>query len=193
MTFKIGDKVEVVGCYNGEHAAPIGSIGEIASYSSVGIEEKLVDAYLVRFSKYPQIIREIDLKKFNGQEIETKSHAPIVYKVYDFLKQFVGKNNAVSAYTLAGYFAISKRDVRRIIHEIRDSKELEKAIGCCNAGYYICTEEDAKQAIERLYRQAKSTFKVAYAMEKKVGLNGQGKIALGEYFAPFYESLGDEE
>lgn len=126
--------------------------------------------------------------------IETKHHAPIVYTVYEVLKKRVGRENAIPAWALAQVCGISsQRALREIIHEIRNSGELEKAIGSCNKGYYICTEEDCENAIKRLYRQAFSTLKVARALEKKVGMNGQGKLKLGDYYAEFVKSLGVEE
>lgn len=125
--------------------------------------------------------------------IETKHHEPIVYKVYEELKNHVGRENSISAKDLASKFSMGERALREVIHEIRDSGELEKAIGCCEKGYYVCTQEDAQSAIKRLYRQAFSTLKVARALEKKVGMNGQGKIKIGEYFSEFYKSLGGED
>lgn len=125
--------------------------------------------------------------------IETKHHAPIVYKVYEELKNHVGSSNSISAKDLADKFSISERALRDIIHTIRDSKELEKAIGCSERGYFVCTKEDARKSIERLFNQAFSTLKVARALEKKVGKNGQGKISLSDYYAMFYESLGEAE
>lgn len=124
--------------------------------------------------------------------IETKNHKPIVYDVYEKLKIHVGKDNAISAWELSYLFNISERVLREIIHEIRDSKELELAIGSCNKGYYVCTEEDFEKAIKRLYRQAFSTLKVARALEKKVAMNGQGKIKTGHYVKEFYQSLGED-
>lgn len=123
--------------------------------------------------------------------IETKHHAPIVYKVYAILKEFIGRENAVSAKELSSWFNISERQLREIIHTIRESAELEKSIGSCNKGYYICTKEDARQAIERLYNQAFSTLKVARALEKKVGMNGQMKLKLGQWYKNEYQSLGE--
>lgn len=124
--------------------------------------------------------------------IETKHHAPIVYRVYEELKNHIGRVNKISAKELATNFNISERALRDIIHEIRESHELEKAIGS-KGGYYVCTEEDCENAIKMLYGQAFSTLKVARALEKKVGMNGQGKIKTGDYVKQFYKSLGELE
>lgn len=125
--------------------------------------------------------------------IETKHHAPIVYEIYDEMKNYVGKKNAISAKELSEKFCLSQRGLREVIHTIRDSNELEKVIGSCNAGYYICTDEDCEKAIERIFRQAISTFKVGPSMKKKIALNGQGKLKLGDYYKSFVQSLGEIE
>lgn len=125
-------------------------------------------------------------------KIETKRHAPIVYKIYEELKNHVGRNNAISATELSAKFNLSKRGLREVIHTIRNSNELEKVIGSSNSGYYICTEEDCEKAIERIFRQAISTFKVGHSMKKKIALNGQAKIKMGDYYKDFYQSLGEE-
>lgn len=125
--------------------------------------------------------------------IETKHHQPIVYQVYSELKRHVGRDRAISAKELSAKFYMSERALREVIHTIRESGELEKAIGCSSAGYFVCTEEDCEKAIKRLYRQAFSTLKVARALEKKVGMNGQGKLKLGEYYAEFVKSLGEDD
>lgn len=124
--------------------------------------------------------------------IASTHHAPIVYRVYDELKLHVGMKNRIGAKELAKKFGISQRALRDIIHEIRESHELEKAIGSYG-GYFVCTEEDCEKAINRLYRQAFSTLKVARALEKKVAMNGQGKLKLGEYYADFVKSLGETD
>ena len=123
--------------------------------------------------------------------IETRHNESLVYKVYDEMKRHVGQKNAISAKDLSNMFDLSPRALRVIIHAIRNSNELEKVIGSCNNGYYICTKEDCEKAIDRIFRQAISTFKVAHSMKKKIALNGQGKIKTGDYVKEFFQSLGD--
>lgn len=117
-------------------------------------------------------------------------HEPIVYRIYDLLKKHVGKENAVSAKDLSGWFGISERQLRDYISEIRRSVELEKVVSSSNHGYYICTAEEAAQANERLYSQAFSLLKTANANEKKVGKNGQMKIRLGKFYKDTFEAFG---
>ena len=134
---------------------------------------------------------------------EVKHHAPIVYKVYEELKNHVGQNCAISANDLCDKFEdelmdfdvsivdykFRNRKLREIIREIRRSGELEKVIGSCKNGYYVCTKNDAQKSIDRLMNAAKNMFKTAYIMAKKVGLEGQMKIKMGDYFSDTYHSL----
>ena len=126
--------------------------------------------------------------------IEVKHHEPIVYKVYEELKQHIGVKNPISATDLCIICGVDgHRELRRIIREIRRSGELEKVIGSCKKGYYVCTNDDAQKSIDRLMNAAKNMFKTAYIMAKKVGLDGQMKIKMGDYFSDTYHSLMEIE
>ena len=139
--------------------------------------------------------------------IEVKHNEPIVYKVYNELKNHIGKDNAISAKKLCAKFPeefmqldyilgnsyADERKLRRIIRKIRRSGELEKVIGSCKEGYYVCTKQDAQKSIDRLMNTAKNMFKTAYIMAKKVGLDGQMKIKMGDYFSDTYHSLMEIE
>ena len=118
-------------------------------------------------------------------------HEPMVYRLYDELKNHIGKKNAISADELCAKFGIEERKLRDYISEIRRSGELEKVVASSNKGYFICTEEEADKANERLYSQAFSLLKTANANEKKVGRNGQMKMRLGEFYKDTFESLGN--
>ena len=125
--------------------------------------------------------------------IETKHHAPIVYKVYTVLKQHIGAENAISATELAAQFSISERQLRTTIHEIRNSTGLEKFIGSNNFGYYVCREEEAETAMLRWENQALSMLKVCCANRKKAAKDGQYKIPLGKYYSAMFEAFGEEK
>ena len=107
------------------------------------------------------------------------------------MKEHIGAENAISATELAAQFNISERQLRTIIHEIRNSTELEKFIGSNNYGYYVCREEEAETAMLRWENQARSMLKVCYANRKKAAKDGQYKIPLGKYYADFFEAFGE--
>lgn len=123
--------------------------------------------------------------------MERLNHEPIVYRVYDEMKNHVGKENAITAEELSAYFDISERKLRDIIKTIRRSRELEKVIGSYNGGYFICTKQEVERANNRLLSQAFSLLKTANANEKKAGMNGQMKLKLGNFYKDTYESLGE--
>lgn len=147
--------------------------------------------------------------------IKAKHHQPIVYRVYEELKHHVGAENAISADDLCDKFdelcidfsnpvgqwrncvlystSKKRRKLRTIIREIRRSGELEKVIGSCKNGYYVCTKDDAQKAIDRLMNAAKNMFKTAYVMAKKVGLDGQMKIQYSKYISDTYHSLMEND
>lgn len=122
--------------------------------------------------------------------IKTKHHPSIVYRIYDELKEHVGRENAISATALARQFDISNRQLRVYINEIRNSSELEKFIGSGNYGYYICKPEEVNATINRLKKQALSMLKVCSSIQRKADLNGQYKLKLGRYYDEIIESLG---
>ena len=86
--------------------------------------------------------------------IETKHSQPITYRIYEELKKHIGKESAISGADLSAIFGISKRQLRTHIHAIRNSTEFTRVVGSCNAGYFMCREEDFDEADKRLERQA---------------------------------------
>lgn len=123
--------------------------------------------------------------------IETKHTEPITYKIYEFMKKFVGEENAIRGRDLAAKFKISERQLRTYIHEIRKSEELTRIILSSNRGYFMATEEEFDRHNKRLKSQAISLLKVFHSNEKKASKDGQYKIKMGEYFSEIYKSLGD--
>lgn len=124
--------------------------------------------------------------------MEIKKHEPIVYKLYDYLKNnHVGKSNAILGRELAAKFNFSERKLRYYVREIRESTELSKVVLTCNRGYYIPTREEGIKDVRRQYSQAVSTLKIARLMEKKAELDGQGKLPLGKYYQDFIAAFGN--
>lgn len=123
--------------------------------------------------------------------IETKHHEPITYRIYDELKNHIGIENAISGKELSEIFGIDRRQLRRHIHTLRNSMDMEKVIGSCNKGYYICCEEDFDEADKRLERQALSTLKVVWANRKKRSKDGQYKMPLGDYYKEIFQAFGE--
>lgn len=127
-------------------------------------------------------------------KLETQHHEPIVYRVYDYLKEhYYGRKNSIKKPELAAKFGITDRELRRITKEINESKELEKLVSTTHCCYMCETKEECEKSIRNTYRVAIALFKKAKAMEKKVGLNGQIKLKLGKYYKDVVETFTDEE
>lgn len=123
-------------------------------------------------------------------KIEVIHHEPEVYRVYDYLKtHHLGRENGIRKPELANKLGISERQLRKLTKAINESTELEKLVSTTHSCYMCQTKEECERAIRNTYRVAIALFKKAKAMEKKVGLNGQIKIKMGEYFADFVKTF----
>lgn len=114
-------------------------------------------------------------------------------KIYSFLQDFVGKENAISAHALCRQFGISDRDLRVVISEIRNNKKYWSVIGSCNLGYYLCKEEEFEKTNRRLKSQAFSLLKTAYANEKKAAKDGQFFLSEKDYCLSVVQAFGQNE
>ena len=127
-------------------------------------------------------------------KIETKHHEPIVYRIYDYLRNnHLGRKNGIPKTQVAEKFGISSRDLRKITQQINTSNELEKLVSTTHCCYMCDTREECEQSIRNTYRTAITLLKKGKTMEKKAKLNGQLKIKLGTYFNDFVETFTSEE
>ena len=118
-----------------------------------------------------------------GNKIETKHHEPAVYRLYDYLKNnHLGRENGIKKPELAQRLGISERELRRLTKEINTSTELEKLVSTTHCCYMCKTKEECEQSIRNTYRTAITLLKKGKAMERKIGLNGQVKMPLGDEF-----------
>ena len=118
-----------------------------------------------------------------GNKIETKHHEPAVYRLYDYLKNnHLGRENGIKKPELAQRLGISERELRRLTKEINTSTELEKLVSTTHCCYMCKTKEDCEKSIRNTFRTAISLIKKGNTMAKKVGLNGQIKMPLGNEF-----------
>lgn len=127
-------------------------------------------------------------------KIETKHHEPMVYRLYDYLKNnHLGENNGIKKPDLAKVLGISERELRKLTKAINESTELEKLVSTTHCCYMCATKEECEKSIRNTYRVAVALFKKAKSMEKKVGLNGQIKLKLGKYYKDVVETFSEEE
>lgn len=129
-----------------------------------------------------------------SNKIETVHHEPLVYRLYEYLKEnHKGKENGIKRPELAMQLGITERRLRRLTKEINESTELEKLVSTTHSCYICETREDCEKSIRNTYRVAIALFKKAKAMEKKVGLNGQIKLKLGKYYKDVVETFSEED
>ena len=122
--------------------------------------------------------------------MKIKKHTPVVYQLYDFLKEYhMGEENAISARNLSELFGVSERALR----EIRESSVLQLVIGSNNKGYFVCRESEFSAMNNRLKSAAFSLLKVAYANEKKAAKDGQMRIRFSRYMKDSYEAFAKDE
>ena len=118
-----------------------------------------------------------------GNKIETKHHEPAVYRLYDYLKNnYLGRENGIKKPELAQKLGISERELRRLTKEINTSTELEKLVSTTHCCYMCNTKEECERSIRNTFTTAIALIKKGNTMAKKVGLNGQIKMPLGNEF-----------
>lgn len=129
-----------------------------------------------------------------SNKIETKHHEPAVYRLYDYLKEHhLGRENGVAKPILAQQLGISTRELRKLTKEINASTELEKIVSTTHCCYMCKTKEECEKSIRNTFRTAISLIRKGNTMAKKVGLNGQIKMPLGQYYKEFVETFSSEE
>lgn len=122
--------------------------------------------------------------------VEMKRHEPDVYKLYDFLKkEHLGEENGITRPLLAAYLGISERTLRKLTKQINESPVLDKIVSTSHCCYMCNTKKECIKAINNTYRVAITLLKKAKNMERKLGLNGQVKLHLGDYYKDFVETF----
>lgn len=116
-----------------------------------------------------------------------------IFKLYDYLKaNHLGKDNAISRVDLALELGIDERELRRMTREINTSGFLEKLVSTSYKCYMCDTKEECETAIKNTYKTAIALLKKAKRMEKKMGLNGQIKMGLGEDYQDVVDTFSKE-
>lgn len=115
------------------------------------------------------------------------------YKVQDFyeymLQHHLGREHGITKPELAADLNISTRDLRRLTKAVNESAEFSRLVSTTHCCYLCNTKDECRSAIKNTYRVAIALFKKAKKMEKKVGLNGQMKLKLGDDFRDIVETF----
>lgn len=114
----------------------------------------------------------------------------MINRIYEELQKHEGEENAISAENLARAVGLpSTRALRNYIHKIREKLEYEKVVLSDNKGYYVGRREEVRKCVNRLLGHAFDELRIARAIQKKAGLDGQGKLTLSEDEIQWVESL----
>lgn len=127
---------------------------------------------------------------------EQKKHAPVVYRIYDYIAENCkGENNAVKGRELALMFFYEqstknidagKRSVRKVINIIRNDNTFDNVIASGNSGYWWAENIDP---LERIRIQGLNCLKTYWTSRKKAEMNGQTVLPLTEFIKAAVESL----
>ena len=111
-------------------------------------------------------------------------------ELYNYLKnKHLGIENGIKKKELSIVVGIDERELRRLTAYINKSNKFEKLISTRGYCYMCRNAEECLSSIINTYKVAVSQFKKAKSMEKKLGLNGQYKIRLGEDYKEFVETF----
>lgn len=114
----------------------------------------------------------------------------MINRIYEELQKHEGKENAISAENLAHVVGLpNTRGLRSYIHAIRTNTEYEKVVLSDNTGYYVGRSSEVRKCVNRLLGHAFDELRIARAIQKKAGLDGQGKLVLSEDEIQWVESL----
>ena len=112
------------------------------------------------------------------------------YDLYNYLlAHHLGKNRAILRPDLAQEFGVDERTLRKLTQEINSSMNYDKVVSTSHCCYLCATKEECEKAIKNTYKTAITLFKKAKKMEKKVGLNGQIRMPMGEDYKEIIETF----
>lgn len=127
-------------------------------------------------------------------KIKQKELPQEVYHIYYYLNRIhLGEENGITKPALATMLNMTERELRHYTKIINENSQFERLVSTTHRCYICNTKAECEKSIRNTYRVAIALFKKAKAMEKKVGLNGQIKINLGNDFKDFVETFSSEK
>ena len=123
-------------------------------------------------------------------KIEIKKHKPLVYKLYEYLKEnHYGKENGISRKDLAKIFNVELSTQKKILAEINQSDIFDKLVSTSGSIYICRTKEECETAYYNEIKSGLARLLKGKKMAQKVMKNGQGKIRLGDYYKEIIETF----
>lgn len=102
-------------------------------------------------------------------------------------KNHLGKENGISRAELSKKLGIGEIRLKALRREINESTEIDKLVSTSGSCYMCNTEAECERAICATIMPAVAMIKKARIMAKKMGLNGQVKINLGDDYKEVVE------
>ena len=102
-------------------------------------------------------------------------------------EKHLGKENGVTEQELAIRFGVAKRTVRSWMSGVNNDSTIPRLVSTADACYMCSSKEEGAEAIAKEYRRVVTEIKKLRVMQKKMGLDGQVKIPLGDDYKEVVE------
>lgn len=116
------------------------------------------------------------------------------WKIYTELKNYVGKDNKISATELKEVFNLGDTvEIRNSIARLKKSDIIKRVICADNKGYYLASNE--QEAVDYLKSDKQRYLKglvANYSQVEKLSLNNQARLTFGNYERDFIISLSQD-
>ena len=102
-------------------------------------------------------------------------------------EKHLGKENGVTEQELAIRFGVTKRTVRSWMSGVNNDPTIPRLVSTSDACYMCANTKEGVEAVASSYRFIASVIKKTRVMQKKMGLDGQVKINLGDDYKEVVE------
>jgi len=102
-------------------------------------------------------------------------------------KHHYSKENGISRELLSQKLGVNGGTLKDLRRQINESTEIEKLVSTSRSCYLCKTDAECLEAIRATIMPAVAMIKKARIMAKKMGLNGQVKIPLGDDYKEVVE------
>lgn len=111
-----------------------------------------------------------------------------IEKFANFMQEkHFGKENGVTEQELAIRSGVAKRTVRSWMSGVNNDPTIPRLVSTADACYMCATKQEGVEAITKGYKRVITEIKKLRVMQKKMGLDGQVKINLGDDYKEVVE------
>lgn len=102
-------------------------------------------------------------------------------------EKHLGKENGVTEQELAIRFGVAKRTVRSWMSRVNSDPTIPRLVSTADACYMCANNNEGKESIAKSFKRIITEIKKIQVMKKKMGLDGQVKINLGDDYKEVVE------